>query len=78
MLPGSVELAQSIFRIGARLGEPGNYGGLVDRYQSPEYSTAAGLVRFAAQEGGPRRRAVPEKGTGVLEGLKSWMKNFFE
>ena len=78
MLPGTVELAQEIFRIGARLGEPGNYGGLVDRYQSPEYSTAVGLVRFAAREGGAPRRPLPDKGGGVLEGLKSWMKNFFE
>lgn len=78
MLPGSVELAQEVFRVGVRLGEPGNYGGLVDRYQSPEYSTAVGLVRFAAREGGTPKRSPPERGNGVLEGLKSWMKNFFE
>ncbi|MFP4330377.1 MAG: cell division protein FtsA [Spirochaetaceae bacterium] len=78
LLPGAVELAQEIFRLGARLGEPGNYGGLVDRYQSPEYATAVGLVRFAAREGGPVRGQPSDKGSGVLEGLRAWMKNFFE
>ena len=44
-LPGVVELAQHVFKTTAvRIGLPGNLGGIVDEYRSPEYATAVGLV----------------------------------
>lgn len=57
-LPGIAELAQHVFRTTAvRLGVPGNLGGVVDEYRTPEYATAVGLVVGNA----PLRRRIDTK-----------------
>lgn len=80
LMPGVVELAQEVFHTAARIGMPGNYGGVSDVYRSPEYSTGVGLVLFANETMGPERRETlskPRSG-GVLAGLRTWLRNFFE
>lgn len=76
-LPGVVELAQDMFNLGGRIGQPGKLGGLSDQYQSPEYATGVGLVLFAhrnasAVGAGGRARKTQ------MRGLRKWMRNFFE
>ena len=77
LLPGVVELAQDIFNVGGRVGEPGRHGGLVDRYQSPEFATVVGLVLHAGRFGQPHAASLKEK-RGSKGGLKKWMKSFFD
>ena len=49
-LLGITELAQKVFKTTAvRLGTPGNYGGKVDVYRTPEYATAIGLLLDSAR-----------------------------
>ena len=49
-LMGITELAQKVFKTTAvRLGTPGNYGGKVDVYRTPEYATAIGLLLDSAR-----------------------------
>lgn len=79
-LPGTVELAQEVFGIPARIGYPGKFGGLASEYRSPMYSTGVGLVLYGAAtmdsiryEAGPSRRS----GDGFILKLKDWMKEFF-
>lgn len=76
LLTGVVELGQDIFDLGGRIGTPARYGGLADRYQSPEYATAVGLVLYGIRSG---ELAVVGGGerSGVLKGFRRWMKNFF-
>jgi len=78
LLPGAVELAQEVFENSARIGQPGNLGGIGAAYQSPEYSTAVGLALHAASRAEPEP-VLGEKGAGgVFPGLKRWFRNFFE
>lgn len=49
-MPGTVELAESTLGMPIRLGLPRNVGGLVDTVQSPIFTTAVGLVLFAAKQ----------------------------
>ncbi|AEE16388.1 cell division protein FtsA [Treponema brennaborense] len=45
LLPGVVELAQSVFKTtSVRIGIPGNLGGIMEEYRTPEYATVAGLI----------------------------------
>jgi cell division protein FtsA len=76
-LPGVVELGQDIFNLGGRVGRPSRYGGLVDRYHSPEFATAVGLVLVTHRSGGARSPQAQERAGGMVQGLKRWMKNFF-
>ncbi len=77
LLPGVVELGQDIFDLGGRIGLPGRYGGLVDKYQSPQYATAVGLVLHAMREGVATGGSSKERRGAGLKGLKRWVKHFF-
>lgn len=48
LLRGMIELAQDRFRLPVRIGLPQGLGGLHDVVESPVFSTAVGLLRFAA------------------------------
>lgn len=80
LLPGAVELTQEIFKTAARVGKPGNLGGVADQYQRAEYSTVVGLVLFGEQlYGGPEGDRPPrEKGEGMFGAFTAWLRNFFE
>lgn len=76
-LPGVVELGQDIFDLGGRIGLPGRYGGLVDKYQSPEFSTAVGLVLYAMREGIVTSGVTKERKSGAIKSLGRWVRHFF-
>jgi cell division protein FtsA len=80
LLPGVTELASEIFGTSARIGQPGNLGGIGSVYQTPEYSTAVGLVLYAASRGVPGSSSPSEEAgdAGVLKGVRRWLRNFFE
>ena len=80
LLSGAAELAQEIFETAARVGQPGNLGGVTQHYQSAEYSTAIGLLlyRDAVLSATGRESHRKEKVPGVFDGLRKWMRNFFE
>jgi cell division protein FtsA len=79
LLPGAVELASEIFGTSARTGQPGNLGGIGSVYQNPEFSTAVGLVQYAASRGGGDAGTAEEIGEpGVLRGVLGWLRNIFE
>lgn len=84
LLPGAVELAQEVFGTSVRIGQPGNLGGIGSVYQTPEYSTAIGLILHAAARGIPEAAAAAEHDTGSLlkggffQRMGRWFRNFFE
>lgn len=80
LLPGTVELAQDIFGMAARVGRPTNLGGLVEEYQRPELSTAVGLVLYGAAYSSDAVAETREKGRsgGFFRAIGEWLRNFFE
>lgn len=77
LLPGVVELGQDVFDLGGRIGLPGRYGGLADKYQSPALSTAVGLVIQSWENGaGDPSGGKDRRGSG-LRRIGNWMKHFF-
>ncbi|MDR1411955.1 MAG: cell division protein FtsA [Spirochaetaceae bacterium] len=88
-LLGTVELAEEVFNAGRkrpipiRAGNPlsRNLGGFVEKYRTPAYSTAIGLLlegakreASGAQEGGGE---IPGEGPGLGKRLVAWLKGFF-
>ncbi|HFE63945.1 cell division protein FtsA [candidate division KSB1 bacterium 4484_188] len=49
ILPGTVELAERLWRLPVKLGAPKYLGGLTDSVRSPIYATAVGLTLYAHQ-----------------------------
>lgn len=79
LLPGAVELAQEVFETAARIGQPGNLGGIGSKYQSAEFATAVGLVLYGDEVGtGGIDMKQPEAAPGILDGIRQWIRNFFE
>jgi cell division protein FtsA len=75
LLPGSVELAERVLGIPAKIGSPIVSGGLVETIKSPIYSTSVGLIKYAVNR-------KPQTGTSVgSRKIKGWMdkiKEYFE
>jgi cell division protein FtsA len=78
LLPGAVELAQDIFGTSARIGHPGNLGGIGSVYQSPEFSTVIGLALHAASRSSTEPSVAERGQRGFLSGVGRWLRNFFE
>jgi cell division protein FtsA len=80
LIPGTVELAQEVFELPARIGYPTQLGGLVEEYSSPIYSTGIGLVLYGAarHEMGSLEKGKRGKDSNGFWGvMKSWFKEFF-
>lgn len=79
-MEGVVELAEEVFHMPVRLGEPQNIFGLVDVVCNPIHATGVGLVMYGQRSGG-RMMEENSKGEldeeGILERMKSWVKRNF-
>ncbi len=67
-LPGIRETARRVMNLPARVAKPENLTGLVDKLDSPAFSTSVGLLHFALQTGlaettAPRQQ---ESGSGIV------------
>ncbi|MEW5938479.1 MAG: cell division protein FtsA [Chloroflexota bacterium] len=82
VLPGIKRVASEVLGLPARAAQPENLVGLVDKLNSPAYSTSVGLlhwaVRIQAEEGqigrGRRRRVRKGEKTVPLSGIKEFLK----
>ena len=75
-LAGAPEVAALILNKKVRLGRPISISGLADAVSGPAFSTAAGLLRFAAQRRGETDIAIrgTAERTGRLGRLGQWLK----
>jgi cell division protein FtsA len=74
-MEGAVELAEEIFHMPVRLGEPHTVSGLKDVVRNPVYATGVGLLLFGLQNNAGRHLRTELKGfRGVLERMKSWFQ----
>lgn len=74
-MEGAVELAEEIFHMPVRLGEPHTVSGLKDVVRNPVYATGVGLLLFGLQNNAGRHLRAELKGfRGVWERMKSWFQ----
>ncbi len=76
LLPGTLEMADQVFQLPARLGYPRNISGLVDVVDSPMYATAVGLVRYGAQD--RPDRSFDMEGGSIVSKITRRMKDLFK
>lgn len=74
-LPGTVELARSVFNLPVRLGQPGRgVVGVADPFRKPRLAVAVGLAMY----GSGRERGGSIAGAGrVLSRVGEWLRDFF-
>ncbi|MCQ3937904.1 MAG: cell division protein FtsA [Chloroflexi bacterium] len=81
-LPGINKIASAVLGIPVRVAQPENLKGLVDKLNSPAYSTSIGLLRWATAmhdhevaltSGGKKRRRSRGESNMNLEAIKNWL-----
>lgn len=84
LMQGAPELAQEIFGMPVRVGNPITLGGLVDEYRSPVFATGVGLVMLGAETVSPEARETSRGEKPAKEGkspmlgkIADWFKNGF-
>jgi cell division protein FtsA len=73
LLEGIEEVAEEIFDLPVRRGDPGGVGGLVDRVATPDFATSVGLVLYGFHIWQDRGLARDRK-KGALARFKEWFK----
>ena len=78
-MEGAVELAEEIFHMPVRMGNPQYVTGLVDVVRNPIYSTGVGLLLFGYQNRAMRETDLHLSGgmRSVLGRMKSWFQGNF-
>jgi cell division protein FtsA len=73
LLEGLEEVAESVFDLPVRRGDPGGIGGLVDRVNTPDYATAVGLILYGYKNW-QKRGFSKDKKKGFWAKFKDWLK----
>jgi len=78
-LGGIINLAKEIVRLPAKVGTPQvELTGLIDQIDDPKYSTALGLLIWAAEKGGPESKMVDlTKVENIYSRARDWFKQFY-
>ena len=77
VLDGITELAESVFNVPVRIGEPNKIGGLKDIVKNPAYATGVGLVIFGSTASCQLNLIDTQTQgfTGILNRIKQWFKD---
>jgi cell division protein FtsA len=79
LMPGAVQMAEEIFGIPARLGNPMHVSGLVDVISSPVYAGGVGLVLYGMKH--EDRNGYRTRDATIISKVKNrmsdWLSEFF-
>jgi cell division protein FtsA len=75
LLEGVSEVAESVFKLPARIGKPQGIKGLVDVVNNPMYATGVGLVLFGARNQDAKKFRIRDK--NIFNRVMSRMKRWF-
>ncbi len=73
LLEGLEEVAEEIFDLPVRRGDPSGAGGLVDRVSTPDYATSVGLILNGYSQWRERGLSKDRK-KGIWVKIKDWLK----
>jgi len=71
LLDGLEEVAEEIFDLPVRRGDPNYIGGLIDRVSTPDYATAVGLILYGYNQIQARGFSRDKK-KGLWTKIKDW------
>ena len=77
-MEGVIDLAEEVFHMPVRLGQPQNIGGLADVVRNPIYSTGVGLLQFGWYNQPHHAQVQDFRNEGGLDVLMTRMKSWFQ
>jgi len=77
VLDGITDIAESVFNVPVRIGQPSSVGGLKDIVSNPAYATGVGLVIFGSSASSQMAlKEPPVQGfNGLINRMKQWFKD---
>ncbi len=77
VLDGITDIAESVFNVPVRIGQPSRVGGLKDIVSNPAYATGVGLVIFGSSASSQMAlKEPPAQGfNGLVNRMKQWFKD---
>lgn len=72
LVDGLTVLAEEVINLGAAIGHPRGFMGIVDKITSPVFSTATGLIQYAAQY--TDFKTGRKKSKGIWDQMKNWIQ----
>lgn len=73
LVDGMTTLAEEVINLGAAIGHPKGFSGIVEKISSPIFSTATGLILYAAQY--TDFKTSPGSGKGFWDRMKNWVRD---
>jgi len=73
LLDGLEEVAEEIFDLPVRRGDPTGLGGLIDRVSTPDFATVVGLILYGHQQLQDKGQSK-DRGKGLMSKIKDWFK----
>lgn len=76
LLDGITDVAESVFRLPARLGQPQGISGLVDVVSNPMHATGVGLLLYGAKNHNPEKFRIRDSNifSRLILRMKKWFK----
>ena len=73
LLDGLEEVAEEIFDLPVRRGDPTGLGGLIDRVSTPDFATVVGLILYGHQQLQDKGQSK-DRAKGFMSKIKDWFK----
>jgi cell division protein FtsA len=81
LIPGTAEVAEEVFDLPVRRGEPGGIAGLTEPVSGPQHATAIGLALHGARHEGQRKWGGMPEGAGMFVKVggrvRAWFSEVF-
>jgi cell division protein FtsA len=79
ILPGMPEMAEQVFNLPVRRGNPRDFGGLTDVVNSPIFATGVGLVKYGSKNMEALNFSIGQDNifSKVIRRMKEWFGDFF-
>jgi cell division protein FtsA len=81
LLPGMLEVAEQVFDLPVRLGQPGGVSGLTEPASGPQFATAVGLALYSAHNAvkDPSRgfHGSPDTFSKIRHRVRNWFAEMF-
>ncbi|MES0490527.1 MAG: cell division protein FtsA [Leptospirales bacterium] len=72
LVEGLVQLAEEVVNLGASIGVPKGFTGVVEKISSPVFATATGLIQYAAKYG--ETQTDKKHSGGLFDRMKNWIQ----
>jgi cell division protein FtsA len=77
LLPGTIELAEDIFNMPAKLGTPSGFVGMIEEARKPQCATGVGLILYGLHHQSEAKHQYVSSESGMFDVIKKRFRRWF-